>query len=88
MEAKDIKRKLGISMDKAYAKLRYAAQVGVIQQANKPQKSNRKTYLSVPRPRFVPDPEKLFQELTDLEKRVRFVHPITGEWVEYRRRPK
>jgi hypothetical protein len=88
VEAKDIKRKLGISMDKAYAKLRYAAQVGVIQQANKPQKSNRKTYLSVPRPRFVPDPEKLFQELTDLEKRVRFVHPITGEWVEYRRRPK
>ena len=84
VEAKDIARKLGISMDKAYAKLRYAAQIGVIRQANKPQKSNRKAYLSTPRPRFVPDPEKLFQELKDLKEPVRFVHPITGEWVEYR----
>jgi hypothetical protein len=84
VEAKDIKRKLGISMDKAYAKLRYAAQIGVIQQVNKPQKGNRKAYLSAPRPRFVPDPEKLFQELKDLKGPVRFVHPITGEWVEYR----
>jgi hypothetical protein len=84
VEARDIKRKLGISMDKAYAKLRYAAQIGVIQQVNKPQKGNRKAYLSTPPPRFVPDPEKLFQQLTNLKGPVRFVHPITGEWVEYR----
>ncbi len=81
--AKDIARKLGISMDKAYAKLRYAAQVGVIRQANEPEKSNRKAYLATPRPRFVPDPEKLFHELKDLKGPVRFVHPITGEWVTY-----
>jgi hypothetical protein len=85
VDAKDIARKLGISMDKAYAKLRYAAHIGVIRQVNKPQKSNRKGYLSTPRPRFVPDPEKLFRELKDLQGPVRFVHPITGEWVTYRR---
>jgi hypothetical protein len=84
VEARDVARKLGISMDKAYAKLRYAADVGVIRQVNKPQKSNRKGYLSTPRPRFVPDPKKLFRELKDLQGPVRFVHPITGEWVTYR----
>lgn len=88
VDAKDIARKLGLSMDKAYAKLRYAAQVEAIRQVNKPQKSNRKTYLPTPRPRFVPDPEKLFQELKDVKGPIRFVHPITGEWVEYRRDPK
>jgi hypothetical protein len=48
-------------------------------------KEARKGYLSTPRPRFVPDPEKLFQELKDLKEPVRFVHPITGEWVTYQR---
>lgn len=83
--AKDIARKLGISMDKAYSKLRYAEQVGVIQRANKPEKSNRKLFLAAPRPRFVPDPEKLFRKLRDFGETVRFVHPITGKWIEYRR---
>ena len=85
VEAKDVARKLGVSKDKAYAKLRYAAQAGVIQQVDKPQKNNRKAYLSTPRPRFVPDPKELFQELKDLRRPIRFVHPITGEWVTYRR---
>jgi hypothetical protein len=85
IEAKDIARKLGISKDRAYAKLRYAAQAGAIRQVNKPQKNNRKAYLSTPRPRFVPDPKRLFQELKDLRGPIRFVHPITGEGVTYRR---
>jgi hypothetical protein len=85
VDAKDVSRKLRIPMDKAYAKLRYAANVGVIRQANKPQRNNRKAYLPTPRPRFVPDPENLFQELKILEGSIRFVHPITGESVTYRR---
>jgi len=85
VEARDIAHKMKISMDKAYARLRYAARIGAIQQANKPQRSNRKAYLSMPRPRFVPDPEKLFQELRGLEDQVRFVHPFTGKRVTYRR---
>jgi len=85
VHAKDIARKLGISMDQAYSKLRYAEKVGVICRANKPEKNNRKAYLSIPSPRFVPEPEKLFRKLKDLEETVRFVHPITGDWVTYRR---
>jgi hypothetical protein len=86
VRARDIARKLGISMDNAYAKLRYAEHVGVVRRANKPERGNRKTYLAVPRPRFVPDPEKLFQQITDAGPEVRFIHPITGEWVIYGRK--
>jgi hypothetical protein len=41
VRAKDVARKLGISMDQAYSKLRYAVRAGVIRQANKPGKNNR-----------------------------------------------
>jgi DNA primase len=83
--AKDIARELDISIDKAYSKLRYADKVGVIRRANKPEKSNPKLFLPAPRPRFVPDPEKLFRKLKDLGDTARFVHPITGKRVVYRR---
>jgi len=85
VRAKDLARTLDISLDQAYSKLRYAAKVGVIRRANKPESGNRKLFLPTPRPRFVPDPEELFKELTDLKDKCRFVHPITGEWVVYRR---
>ena len=86
VEAKDLMRKLRISKDQAYAKLRYAASLGVILRANAPAKGNRKLYLPAPRPRFVPDPERLFHELRGLDKKIRFVHPITGKWIVYRRK--
>jgi hypothetical protein len=86
VRAKDVARKLDISMDQAYSKLRYAVKAGVIRQANRPGKNNRKAYLSIPSPRFVPEPEKLFRKLKDLEETVRFVHPITHDWVTYRRK--
>ena len=85
VKTEDIVSELKISKDKAYSKLRYAKQAGVIRQVNEPQRSNRKLYLSNPRPRFVPDPEKLFRRLKDLAETVRFVHPLTGERVIYRR---
>jgi hypothetical protein len=86
VEAKDIMSELKTSKDKAYSKLRYAKQAGVICcQVNEPQRNNRKAYLSNPHPRFVPDPKKLFQKLKDLDKTVRFVHPLKGEWVIYKR---
>ena len=84
-QVKDVARELGISLDRAYAKLRYAKQVGVIRLVNRPEQSNRKTYVAMPRPRFLPDPEKLFQDLEGVKGPVRFVHPITGEWIVYKR---
>jgi hypothetical protein len=85
VEAKDIVRELKISKDAAYNKLRYAERAGTIRRANKPERSNRKLFWPAPRPRFVPDPEKLFRKLKGLGERVRFVHPLTGESVTYRR---
>ena len=83
VRAKDLARKLNISMDKAYAKLRYAAVAGVVRVVSKPERSNSKKYLAIPAPRFVPDPEKLFHELA-FKKKANFVHPLTGEQVVYK----
>jgi len=82
VRAKDVARKLNISMDATYRKLRYAEQAGVIRLANKPEKNNRKKYWALPAPRFVPDPKKLFRKLR-LKETVSFVHPLTGEQVVY-----
>jgi hypothetical protein len=85
VRAKHLARELHISMDQAYAKLRYAARVGVIRLATKPGRSNRKQYWPVPAPRFVPDPNTMFQKLRFKEP-VSFVHPLTGDQIVYKPR--
>lgn len=85
VDAKEVAHELGISKDKAYSKLRYAVQAGVIRVANQPERSNRKTYLAFPPPHFVPDPKRLFREL-GLTETVKFVHPLSGEWIVYKPR--
>lgn len=82
VRAKDVARKLNISMDTAYRKLRSAEQAEVIRLANKPGKNNRKKYWALPAPRFVPDPKKLYRKLR-LKEVVSFVHPLTGEQIVY-----
>ena len=84
VEAKHIAHERGVSMDVAHRMLRNAAAAGVIERANEPEKGNRKLYVAVPPPRFVPDPERLFRKL-HLKKTVRIIHPITGERIVYRR---
>jgi hypothetical protein len=86
VNVKDLMKVLKVSKDQAYSKLRYAERAGVIRRANKPEKGNRKLYLPVSRPRFVPDPEKLFRKLKGLGGEVRFVHPLTGKSVRYSRK--
>jgi hypothetical protein len=86
VDVKDIMKEGKVSKDQAYAKLRSAERAGVIRRANQRERSNRKLYLPVPRPRFVPDPEKLFHKLEGVGDKVRFVHPLTGESVTYRRK--
>lgn len=83
--AKDVASTLELSLDRAYAKLRYAEKAGVIRRANKPEKSNRKRFIAAPQTRFVPDPEKLFHAIERVGHEVMFRHPITGEPVIYRR---
>jgi hypothetical protein len=78
VEAKHIAHERGVSMDVAHRMLRNAATAGVIERANEPEKGNRKLFVAVPPPRFVPDPERLFRKL-HLKKTVRIIHPITGK---------
>ena len=83
VRAKDLARELNISMDKAYAKLRYASTAGAVRSAGKPEKSNRKKYLPAPAVRFVPNPETLFHKLK-MKEQVSFVHPLTGKRIIYK----
>ena len=83
VSAKEVADELRISMDRAYARLRRAEKVGVIQRANTPRKHNLKQFVPTARHRFVPDPGELFQKLK-LKDSVCFVHPVTGKRVVYR----
>jgi hypothetical protein len=85
VEAKHVVRELGVTKDRVYRMLRSATAAGVFERANDPEKRNRKLFVAVPPPRFVPDPERLFRRL-HLKKTVRIIHPITGERLVYRRK--
>ena len=86
VSATDLARELNISGDRAYSLLRAATDAGTISRANQPTRTNLKLYLPATGGSFLPDPEVLFHKLRDSSsERVRFVHPITGLWVEYRR---
>lgn len=87
VDAKDIMHELHISRDRASRMLRNAAKAGVIERSNKPEKGNRKLFLALPAPSFVPDPQRLFRKLR-LSEAVRIFHPITGERIVYRPRKK
>jgi hypothetical protein len=86
VRAEALAERLGIPLHSAYARLREAKQAGTVRQVNEPEKDNRKFYLPAQRPRFLPDPEELFQTLRCAEDEVRFIHPITRKWIRYSRR--
>jgi hypothetical protein len=83
--AMEISRELGISLDRVYGRLRKSIRAGTIVQANRPAKSNVKLYVPAqPRP-FLPEPRELLEQVKGLPRRVKFVHPLKGEWVTYTR---
>jgi hypothetical protein len=86
VQAEDLAEELGTSLDQAYRRLREADAAGCIRRVNSPEKDNRKFYLPSAQPRFIPDPEKVFGNLEDAGDEVRFVNPLTGQWVTYSRR--
>jgi hypothetical protein len=84
--ASDLARELNVSADRAYHLLRQAATSGTIVRANESTQTNLKLYLPGTKCAFLPDPEDLFHRLPNFSsERVRFVHPLTGASVEYRR---
>ena len=86
VSATDLAQEMNISSDRAYSLLRSAMDAGTISRANQPARTNLKLYLPATGGSFLPDSEVLFHKLGDSSsERVKFIHPITGEWVEYRR---
>lgn len=82
VSAEQLAEELDISKDKAYERLRSAAEQEVIRRANKPEQANRKRFLPSRLPRFAPHPDKIFREIKRTGDFYRFVHPLNGEWIE------
>jgi hypothetical protein len=72
VDAMELAKELGISKDSAYERMRRAEIAGTIERVNKPEKGNRKLFLPTPRPRFIPDPEELFQKIPELGNEAKF----------------
>ena len=83
--AQKIATELGIPLHEAYERIRRAVRQKLIRRANPPQKGNRKLYLpTVAGIQFLPNPEQIFKSVVRVGKRLRFVHPITGESVIFK----
>jgi hypothetical protein len=82
VEAAELAKKMGISRDRAYARLRAAVERGTVHRTNKPSRGNRKLFLPSEGIRMIPDASALFQKL-NTARHLRFVHPVTGEVVEF-----
>ena len=85
VRASDLAHDMGTSADRAYALLRKAAGAGTVSRINTPSKGNLKLYLPGRPTRFLPHPADMFNRLAGVPKKVKFVHPLTGEWIIYNR---
>ena len=85
ISADELAQHLGISKERAYARLRSASDAGVVERANGSQRGNLKLYRPVDLPRFVPEPQMLFSEIREIPGPVEFIHPLTGEVVRFSR---
>ena len=88
VSAEELTEHMSVSKDRAYKLLRDAVDAELIKRANEPEKGNPKTYLPAPRPRFIPDPAEILQEIPEITAPVQFVHPLTGGEIELRRTKK
>jgi hypothetical protein len=79
--AADLAAHLNISDTQAYRRLQIAAEAGLIERSNRPAKNNPKLFLPTPRPRFVPRPEELVDEIAPLKTPVEYIDPFTGKQV-------
>lgn len=86
VKASDLVADMAITSDRAYLLLRKAVSAGTIFRCNRPTKANLKLYLPSKHRPFLPEPDELFQKLAGLPRCVKFVHPLTGECVTYRRK--
>src|ERR1019366_5197689 len=83
VQASDLAHAKNISDDRAYSLIRRAIDKGMVRRVNAPERTNRKLFLPSPLMHFAPAPASIFRQLRFNE--VKFVHPLTGKWVIYRR---
>ena len=83
VRASELAEELGVTGDQAYGFLRKAAAAGTIFRSNSSNKGNLKLYLPSRNRPFLPEPDELFRKLNGVSGRVKFVHPLTDEWVTY-----
>ena len=88
VDAKALAKHLRISKDQAYGLLRRASATGAVRKVNPPAKTNLKFFLAVPLPRFIPDPQIIFDSSPEIESPVEFIDPFTGKQVSFTRRKK
>lgn len=86
--AEQLAEQMSVSMDRAYRLIRDAVDAELIQRANEPEKGNLKTYLPVPRRRFIPDPAEILEQIPEVTAPVEFIHPLTDEKIKLRRTKK
>jgi hypothetical protein len=86
--ATELAQELGISLDRAYERLRKELDDGTIRRSNEPERGNLKLYLPAERAALLPDPETVFQEMPSGDEVFSFYHPVAGQVVQYRRRKK
>ena len=74
VEAAESAKKMGISKDRAYARLQAAVERGAVHRANKPSRRNRKLFLPSEGILMIPDAAALFEKM-NTARHLRFVHP-------------
>jgi hypothetical protein len=84
VEAAELATQLGIQRHEAYERIRRAVERKLVRRVNPPQRGNKKLYLPTEEGiEFIPDPEHIFKKIAHPGRRLKFVHPLTGEVVIY-----
>jgi len=84
-QASDLARAQSLSAHEAYQRLRDASEAGLVARANPSEKGNKKLYLPAPRPSFLPDPANIFRLIAKPDRKLSFLHPVSGTEIIYER---
>jgi hypothetical protein len=85
VSAQEVASEVGIPLHEAYERIRRAAKQKLVRRANLPKRGNKKLFLLTEAGNaFLPAPKFVFKEVMAAGKRLKFVHPLTGEVVIFK----
>jgi hypothetical protein len=80
VSAQEVASELSIPLHEAYERIRRAAKQKLVRRANLPKRGNKKLFRATEAGNaFLPDPKYVFKEVMGNGRRLKFVHPLTGE---------